>query len=104
MTPPLPRSRSSAPSRKVGETVAELTFTQRVDDAILCAAHRLGRLREQTLRGGIRDFRQTCIENIGLDADSIWGLRVDRCNALLFHEDNELRTMALTALEREAKQ
>ena len=81
----------------------ERTFADRVDDAILCAAFRLARLREGTLRGGLRDFRETCIENGGLDSDEIWGLRVDRCNALLFREDDELRKMALAALEREAK-
>jgi hypothetical protein len=84
--------------------VAELTFADRVDDGILCAAHRLARLRDQTLRGGIQDFRQTCLETMSAADDPIWGLRLDRCNALLFHEDDELRKMALGALEREAKQ
>ena len=81
--------------------MAELTFTERVDDAILVAAFRLARLRQGTLRGGLKDFRETCVGNIELDEDAIWGLRVDRCNALLFREDDELRKMAMAALERE---
>lgn len=81
--------------------MAELSFNDRVDDAILCASFRLGRLRNIPLRAGLKDFRQTCVENIGLDADTIWGLRVDRCNALLFREDDELRHLAMVALERE---
>lgn len=81
--------------------MADLTFTERVDDAILVSAFRLSRLREGTIRGGLKDFRETCVENVQLDTDPIWGLRMDRCNELLFREDDELRKMALVALERE---
>jgi hypothetical protein len=81
--------------------VAELTFAERVDDAILVGAFRLARLRGLPLRAGLKDFRETCVENVSLEDDTIWGLRVDRCNALLFREDDELRHMAMVALERE---
>jgi hypothetical protein len=81
--------------------MAELTFNDRVDDAILVAAFRLAKLRQLPLRGGLKDFRQTCVENADFENDNIWGLRVDRCNALLFREDDELRHLAMVALERE---
>jgi hypothetical protein len=81
--------------------MAELTFVERVDDAILVSAFRLSRLRGQPIRAGVKDFRETCVENGEMEDDTIWGLRVDRCNALLFREDDELRKMALVALERD---
>ena len=77
------------------------SLIERIDDAILCAAWRLAHLRGGTVRGGIMDFRASCVENAALDDDPIWHTRVDRCNAILFHEDADLRKMAQSALERE---
>jgi hypothetical protein len=81
--------------------VADLDLAARVDNAILAAAFRLGREREQTLRASIRDCRQTYVDMAEVDPDAIWKLRIDRADALLFREDEELRKMARTALERE---
>lgn len=64
----------------------------RVDDGILVAASHLARLRGQTLRGSVEDFRQTCVENaelaLGLDDAKIWRLRVERCNLMLSNPDD----------------
>jgi len=81
--------------------VVDLDFNARVDDAILCAASRLARLREQTLRAGVRDFQASCVEMAADDPDDIWRLRKDRCGGLLMREDDELRKMARSALLRE---
>lgn len=84
----------------------ELTYLERVDDAILVAAYRLSKIRGNTLRGGIMDFRQTSVENAGFSVESldedIWRLRIDRCDQLLLEPDDAaLRQMAIRALERE---
>lgn len=76
-------------------------FNERVDDAILVAAWRLSGLRNETLRAGIVDFRESCQANLEDDPEAIWNIRIDRANALLFREDDELRKMARSALERE---
>jgi hypothetical protein len=81
--------------------VVDLDLAARVDDAILCAADKLRRIREQTLRASIRDCRATYADMAEVDPDAIWKLRIDRADALLFREDEELRKMARTALERE---
>jgi hypothetical protein len=81
--------------------VAELDLNTRLDDSILCAAFRLARIRQQTLRASIRDCRHTYADMAVVDGDAIWKLRIDRADALLFREDEELRKMARTALERE---
>ena len=81
--------------------MAELTFNERVDDAILCAADRLARLRAESLRAAIVDFRASCEANLEDDPEAIWRIRIDRANALLFQEDDDLRKMARAALARE---
>ena len=81
--------------------MAELTFNERVDDAILVAAWRLSGLRNESVRAGLVDFRTSCEANLEDDPEAIWRIRIDRCNALLFREDAELRKLALSALERE---
>lgn len=81
-------------------------FMDRVDNAILCASHRLGRARSQTLRSGIGDFRQTCIDYVrefpGEDA-RIWDIRRERCDLMLYEPDDAvLRRRADEALRIEA--
>jgi hypothetical protein len=81
--------------------MAELPYLERIDDSILVAASRLARLRSETLRGAIEDFRASCVEMVEDDSDRVWRDRIDRANALLFREDAELRKMTAVALERE---
>ena len=76
--------------------MTERQWLERVDDAILNQVYHLSNLRQQPYRASIADFLQTSIENRAVcegvpaarEEYDIWGLRIDRCNAMLMDPDD----------------
>jgi hypothetical protein len=76
--------------------MAERSFVDRVDDAILVQCFHLSKLRQQSIHASLADFRQTSIENRDLCEDEnghryedydIWAMRIERCNMMLANPD-----------------
>jgi len=83
---------------------SERDWIDRVDDGILVHAHHLSRLRGYTLRMGVEDVRASAIKAMedleGSQDQSIWTLRVERCNLILSNPDDRwLRTRTGEAME-----
>lgn len=82
------------------------TFTERVEDALLVQVDQLHRVRGIPVRGALADVRASCVDDladsVGTDAEDIWRVRVDRCDALNQEPDDyQLRRRVVLALERE---